>query len=447
MADPESGTPKVEAALYEQCGVADWCGVSTVRFEKRPHDTNATLKISKPQSTSFVPGKGYVLEISVYNGAGFKWRTLTSAILIDYTPPTTGPIFIVNNQSRVSHNVAWINSLDRVEFALKLGCYSNWPQETGAVLGLPQLLLTNSLPATPLVGDWADLESVVDQRQVLLSIVERSGASTLLSVSSLVSLAAQCIPDPSVSDYAHYMVAVPMPAEGVIDTSPINIARQLCNDIVSPTYGLCEPYEALFVRWSIGQPLATDGWTSWNFDGTFQGFYLDMGNLTSGSSGQAPPSGASALCCNMPRLFWAESVFGATYSADQAKLNCKASYSVGEQASNITLINKRLCLLPELQDLLTRHGFDPSVALLPKFWIDRTENVGYLTLRPSSATAVWGSRVASPGESSIVPYCCADRSAPASGLTKIILDGLALTPKVSDATVSYTTQGAGKSFF
>jgi hypothetical protein len=142
----------------------------------------------------------------------------------------------------------------------------------------------------------------------------------------------------------------------------------------------------------------------------------------------------------MPRIFWN---IPATFSAAQAKLNCNASTAPGELVGNITLNNKRLCSEAELRDLLDRYGLVPQEALQKKFWIDRKQNLGYVTLRPTGRSPLWRSRAAYAGEKTIIPYCCADRAPPPSGVTRLRIPQLQLDSKRSHSGVSLIPQGAG----
>jgi hypothetical protein len=133
----------------------------------------------------------------------------------------------------------------------------------------------------------------------------------------------------------------------------------------------------------------------------------------------------------------------ATYTVAQAKASCQSSVAPGELESTIKLVNKRLCSEPVLRDLLSRHGLNATATLADKFWIDRSEGVGYITTRPVSHNTSWQGRPAVPGENSIFPYCCADRAPSPSGLTTLTLDALALTSKQLGNAVSLLPQGAG----
>jgi hypothetical protein len=405
--------------LYETCGVGKpWCLISDVVYEKKALLNTTTISIHKPAHALLIPGQGYVLEVRVYNGAGFLWRSLTSAILCDDTVPTTGEILLINEASRSPLDVRWINTQTYVDFGLELGCY-NWTDPGGnpiGQLGYPAEVLTNAVGATPLLGQWVDLESSVYERRVELYSVDKTGTRTLLRNTSLPALQAQCTPSDDVVNYDHYMRAVQIPP-----SANASVANATCLGL---GWTLCEPFEALYGRWSIGHPTATQGWTSWNSDGTYSGFYVNMEDLPSSSAKVPPQDVIYALCCQMPRLFW---TIPATFSTAQAKLNCNASIAPGELDGNITLTNKRLCSEPELRDLLDRYGLHPRLALESKFWIDRKQNLGYVTLRPTARSQhVWRSRASYAGEKTIIPYCCADRTPPPSGITRLRISQLQL---------------------
>ncbi len=426
--------------LYETCGVGKaWCLIHGVVYARKPLVNASVIKVYKPGNNLFLKGAGYVMEVRVYNGAGFLWRELTTAILVDDTPPTTGEVPIVNEASRQPIDVHWTNTEAYVDLDLQLGCY-NWTDALGnpaGQLGFPVEVLTNAEGATPLLGDWVDLDSAVAQRYVQLYQVAQDGVRTLIRNSSFESLQAQCVPSDDVINFDSYMRAVPL-AFGV-NASAAN-ATCLALSTVRANWTLCEPFEALYGRWSIGHPTATQGWTSWSSDGTYSGFYLNMEDLPS-STTKPNQDTLYALCCHMPRIFW---TIPATFSATQAKLNCNASTAPGELDGNITLINKRLCSDSELPVLLARYGLQPQLALKSKFWIARQTNVGYITMQPAFAGQTpWPSRAAYNGEQTIIPYCCADRAPPSSGLTRLRISQLQLPSKLPSTGVSLVPQGAG----
>jgi hypothetical protein len=306
IVEAESGTPKVQVLLYETCGDR-WCqisgsGSSAYWFEKAADSASITLKIAKPGGQNLTAGRGYVLEVRIYNGAGFVSRTLTSAIVADPTPPSTGKVHIVNAASRKSLDVGWINSLDRVQFGLLLGCH-NWstPNPSGA-LGFPERVPTSGSADMPVLGDWVDRESAVSDRRVTLYRVKKGGTKTRVRSASLLGLNSVCTPDTMVSNYSRYMKVLALGA-----SSTQADASAACS---AAGYLLCEPYEALYARWSIGHPDAVEGWTSWNFNGNFSGYYLYTDELTmfDGTPKSAPQT--YALCCSMVRLFWQVNICG-----------------------------------------------------------------------------------------------------------------------------------------
>jgi hypothetical protein len=361
------------------------------------------------------------LQVTVFNGAGFVWRELSTLIIIDETPPSSGSVSVVNRASRNSTSVAWINTLEKVEFALSLGCY-NWSS-----LGFPREVVRASGAAIPQLGEWADLQSEVQQRRVQLFKVAKSGEQTLVRDLLFESLStAECVPHPNVTNSSAYLRQV--------SCSNFTDARAKC---LSLNFSLCEPSEALYGKWSIGHPVAEQGWTTWNRTGGADGVYLFLLNASAADS-IPPPRSQFALCCNMPRVFWTHTP--ATFSAERAKLLCNQSSPIGATGSNITLINKRLCSEAELHTLVALYGLDASdPSQVPaKFWIRRDSNVGYITLAPS-----WKSRPAFPGESSIFPLCCADRALSPSGLTFLSATNLTLASKRSAQATSLVPQGVG----